>query len=329
MENRINNQNVNENPKLIDLLINHIEHRCRNGEKLLKKLRNIQKECHKIQSKSNQTKLTTTITTNIEQDSNSIKNIQSYSDHHQQQTNQSMPSSSISSIQLSQNNQTITTKINHTNDSFKRKSNHNEIETANKLRKQISNSESIDQNYRAVIIKRPFIQFKGIHKSISSDKLPEIISKSNWQINDYLCSMKQIPSEAIQIRFSRKNQKSSDFIDYVVQIDHQLREIINKNLKRKIIINNENVQTIDFPIRCYNCIGFNHMSFDCETEQVCFHCSGYHRHQDCSKKDELPICCNCKTEQIRNQKPHNPYSFICPVYQRMLEQAISQFKNRY
>ena len=73
MENQINNQNVNENPKLIDLLINHTEHRCQNGEKLLKKLRNIQKECHKIQSKSNQTKLTTTITTNIEQDSNSIK----------------------------------------------------------------------------------------------------------------------------------------------------------------------------------------------------------------------------------------------------------------
>lgn len=50
-------------------------------------------------------------------------------------------------------------------------------------------------------------------------------------------------------------------------------------------------------LQCYKCLQFGHIAANCKSGPACSRCSGDHEMRDCTRKNEPPVCRNCK--QIR------------------------------
>ncbi|CAL1672107.1 unnamed protein product [Lasius platythorax] len=47
-------------------------------------------------------------------------------------------------------------------------------------------------------------------------------------------------------------------------------------------------------LQCFRCLAFGHLARDCKAMPSCGHCSEPHESKDCKRKDQPPICCNCR-----------------------------------
>lgn len=75
--------------------------------------------------------------------------------------------------------------------------------------------------------------------------------------------------------------------------------------------------------RCYKCLGFNHKSTNCNSNQVCAKCLGNHKREDECVRMDNEQCINCiRTNNRLSLKMdvcHNTFSRECPVFMRKLE----------
>ena len=73
--------------------------------------------------------------------------------------------------------------------------------------------------------------------------------------------------------------------------------------------------------QCHRCQQFGHGSKNCCNAPRCMHCAAQHLTEDCTQKEEEPVCINCK-------KKHKANSFECEAYTKRLNTIAENRQKR-
>lgn len=71
-------------------------------------------------------------------------------------------------------------------------------------------------------------------------------------------------------------------------------------------------------VQCYKCLAFGHIARDCVASPRCGHCAGGHEGKDCGRREDNPVCFNCKACGSADFR-HRAYDIsTCPILRRRL-----------
>lgn len=75
-------------------------------------------------------------------------------------------------------------------------------------------------------------------------------------------------------------------------------------------------------LQCYKCLQFGHIAVDCKSNPACGHCAGEHELRDCKKKNQSPVCLNCKQIKTHNIDHEATDSKKCAIIGRRIRDRM-------
>lgn len=109
----------------------------------------------------------------------------------------------------------------------------------------------------------------------------------------------------------------------IVETDAEThKKLLNKG---KVNLGWRKCKVYDFVsvLRCFKCWGFNHMAKHCRKEEICQHCAGNHKGNDCEAKRKKCINCMEKIRRYNNNNikdDHEATDSKCPTYLKKMEE---------
>jgi len=185
----------------------------------------------------------------------------------------------------------------------------NNEEEADKLIHMVRDSPELNS---IVTVDRPRL----IMKRVIISKIP--CSYTEEQILKFIS--KELNCDTFNLKLKKLSKLTSPFYTYLLELPETYVDTLID--KKRLFFDFHSVYVKKFVkiIRCYQCQGYGHLSYNCKQPVACSNCSGSHLFKDCTV-DEL-CCVNCKHENKSEVNcEHSASSSICPVYQGLLKQG--------
>ncbi|XP_023211198.1 uncharacterized protein LOC111626422 [Centruroides sculpturatus] len=168
--------------------------------------------------------------------------------------------------------------------------------------------------------RRPHVMIHSVPSTVDREDIPTLILEHN-EFLKHKYTTENI-HEFFKIKFN-VGKKGGRYINWVVETSPELRRQILKEGKLNIDWSRCRVSDFCPVLQCLRCCRFGHSTRNCDLpKQICSHCTEDHSYNKCPKRNNTPICCNCKYERALNCA-HNARSGSCPVYNRVKEKLIN------
>lgn len=120
--------------------------------------------------------------------------------------------------------------------------------------------------------------------------------------------------------YSNKNTREESF-NAIIEFEAPMAERFLK--ARKISVAWDMCRVFGYIniMRCYKCLGFNHLSMNCKNKIACNKCGGEHKVEDCQSKEMSCINCVEHVKKTKEKIPTNHHAFAhnCWCTQQMKE----------
>lgn len=186
-------------------------------------------------------------------------------------------------------------------------------ESSEKLKSAAIEKLSDKYDVKVSEIRNPQIKIVNISTKLEDDELILKIKKQN----DFI-------SNTTDIKVIKMYEvKKKDEIKYTAIIESDTETIHQILNSEKLSIGWDRCRVFDhvYILRCYRCLGFNHISKVCTRKQLCIKCGGEHEKKDCKSNETK--CANCvnaaKSLNITLDINHEAYSMDCSVFKRRVQ----------
>jgi len=73
---------------------------------------------------------------------------------------------------------------------------------------------------------------------------------------------------------------------------------------------------------CYKCLAFGHLSAECSRDAHCGHCSEEHETRECPRRSAVPVCFNCKSNNLSDSSHSALDGSKCPILKKRLTNKV-------
>lgn len=190
----------------------------------------------------------------------------------------------------------------------------NEV-TVNKI-KNIANEKLNGYDVKVASGRKPRLRVIGISEELNETDLFDKIKAQNSVFKN----------SGLVLKTFYKNNKLK-FNSYVAVIETDLESYDNIMKVGKIKIGWDVCKVFDgtHVVRCFNCLGYGHVSSKCTNKKICATCAetytGELNEHKCESKENK--CCNCirvnKELNLKLDVNHNAFDISCSVYQKKMQ----------
>lgn len=190
----------------------------------------------------------------------------------------------------------------------------------NESREQVKSDavKELGVGYSVVIPKPKNYKIKicGISEKLSEDEIIDCLIKQNKYLKaeDEIKVVKtiEIKKPKCDIRYQTLIETNRDTYKRIMEAN-------------KLFIKWDSCKVFEHisVVRCFKCLGFNHVQKYCTKKLSCKYCAGEHASSDCKTSDQLQ-CVNClwhvNNLNVNLNVQHDAFSKECPVLERKLLQ---------
>lgn len=122
--------------------------------------------------------------------------------------------------------------------------------------------------------------------------------------------------------YSNKNTREESF-NAIIECESEMAERFLNARKISVAWDMCRVFTYVRLMRCFKCLGFNHLATNCKKKIACNKCGGEHKVEECQSNEMACISCVEHVKNTNEDIPTNHHAFAhnCWCTQQMIERA--------
>lgn len=161
------------------------------------------------------------------------------------------------------------------------------------------------------------VKIVGMTKKYSNEELTSLIKKQHLNGEGTFVRVNKV--------YADKNTQKENF-NAIVEFDAKTAENVLNAKQISVAWDMCRAYSYVRVIRCYKCLGFNHMAKECKNKIACWKCGGEHKVEDC--KSEEMSCINCVDYAKKNNEnidtKHHAFAHNCHCTQQIKNRGMKK-----
>lgn len=162
------------------------------------------------------------------------------------------------------------------------------------IERQVNETEGENYTVKEVKSVTTKVKLVGMTKKYSNEELKSLIQKQHPSSEEAVVRVIKV--------YEDKNTQKENF-NAILELDKSTAECMLEEKKISIAWDMCRVYNYVQIMRCYKCLGYNHMAQECKNKIACCKCGGEHKVEEC--KSEEMSCVNCVSYAKKNNEDIN------------------------